>query len=474
LEEGEAIWLPQVILLRSLMIQSIDPRTNEVIKTFDPLNYKDLLSKIKKANDAFNEIKGVHVSVRAACLEKIANAFEKNIEGLARLAVSEMGKPIGQARAEILKCARVCKYYAQNGPKFLESRPYDANTLGASRAFVRYEPLGVILGIMPWNFPYWQVIRFAVPALLAGNTILLKHAPNVPQVALALEEVIDKNWITENSFTNLFIETDQVKDVIENDYVKGVSLTGSSRAGKSVAQLAGTYLKPSVLELGGSDPFIVCQSADIKKAVEIGVKSRVQNNGQSCIAAKRFLVIKEVYDEFRAELIKSFESLRVGDPFEEATDIGPLVSNEAITRALEFIEDARNKGASITLGGYKMPGPGNYLKPTIIEAVTKDMDIYYNEVFAPVVQLYKVNTLYEAVELANDTNFGLGANCFTNDKREQDFVIEHLESCAVFINSMTVSYPELPFGGIKQSGYGRELSELGLYSFSNIKTVYIA
>jgi succinate-semialdehyde dehydrogenase/glutarate-semialdehyde dehydrogenase len=386
---------------------------------------------------------------------------------------TEMGKTIGSARAEVHKCADACRFFAANAVRFLADERVDASAVGALDAYVRYEPLGPVLAIMPWNFPLWQVIRFAAPALMAGNVGLLKHASNVPQCALFLERLFARAGFPDGAFQTLLIGSDAVEGVLRDERVRAVTLTGSEPAGRSVAATAGSEVKQTVLELGGSDPFIVLPSADLDRAAEVAVISRTLNNGQSCIAAKRFIVDASIADGFEPRFVEGMEALRVGDPLDETTDVGPVVTEEARGHLHEFVTDAVAKGARILCGGAPLPGPGWFYPPTVVAGVTPDMRMFHEEVFGPVAALYRVHGVVEAIELANATSFGLGSNVWTNDADERDRCIRELRAGQVFVNGMTTSTPSLPFGGVKHSGYGRELSAQGIRSFCNVKTVWV-
>ena len=392
---------------------------------------------------------------------------------MARLMTTEMGKPVGAARAEIQKCAKACRFYAERAEGFLADEPVEPGAVGASRAFARYQPLGPVLAVMPWNFPLWQAMRFAAPALMAGNVGLLKHASNVPQTALFMEELFQKAGFPEHVFQTVLVGSDMVERILRDERVVAATLTGSTPAGRSIGAIAGDALKHSVLELGGSDPFVVMPSADLEQAVSTAVTARVQNNGQSCIAAKRFIVHHDIADDFQSRFVARMEALTVGDPMDESTDVGPLATAQGRDDVEELVDDAVAKGAKVLCGGRRREGPGWFYPPTVVTDVTPDMRMYREEVFGPVAQLYRVGGIDEAIDLANATEFGLGSNAWTNDPAEQDRFIRDLDAGAVFINGMTTSYPDLPFGGVKSSGYGRELAAHGIREFCNIKTVWV-
>jgi succinate-semialdehyde dehydrogenase/glutarate-semialdehyde dehydrogenase len=385
----------------------------------------------------------------------------------------EMGKTVRSARAEVAKCARGCRYYAEHAEALLADEPADHAAMGASAAYARYQPLGVVLAIMPWNFPLWQVVRFAAPALMAGNVGLLKHASNVPQTALYLSGLFERAGFPEGAFQALLIGSSRVEGVVRDRRVAAVTLTGSGPAGAAVAAVAGETIKPSVLELGGSDAFIVMPSADLEAAAAVATTARCQNNGQSCIAAKRFIVHEAVADEFERRFVENMTALVVGDPMQETTDIGPLATSAGRDDIEELVADAVAKGAKVVCGGERLAGPGWYYPPTVVTGLTTDMLLYTEESFGPVAALFRVESIDEAIELANATEFGLGANAWTNDDDERRRFVRDLEAGAVFVNGMVTSYPELPFGGVKTSGYGRELSAPGIRAFCNLKTVWV-
>jgi len=386
-----------------------------------------------------------------------------------------MGKPIAQARAEVLKCAKNMRFYAEHAESFLADEPLaDPAAVSASHAWTVWQPLGVVLAVMPWNYPLWQVIRFAAPALMAGNTGLLKHASNVPLSALYLDDLFEKGGFPPGSFRTLLIGSADVAAVIADDRVKAVTLTGSEPAGRSVASTAGQEIKKAVLELGGSDPFVVMPSADLEAAATVAVKARVSNNGQSCIAGKRFIVHTDVYAEFTRLFVAKMSALVVGDPMDEATDVGPLATESGRDEVAELVDDAVAKGAEVLTGGSAPQRPGWFYSPTVLAGLTDDMRVVMEETFGPVASLYEVADRDEAVRVANQTTFGLSSAVWSNDLAEQDWFIGHLEAGAVFLNGMTVSYPELPFGGVKDSGYGRELAAAGIREFCNLKTVWKA
>ncbi len=457
-------------------ISAINPYNGLLLAEFVPDDSLAIAHKIERAYHAFLTYRRTSLQQRAQYLQKIADMLEERKQELARTATLEMGKTLASAIAEVEKCAWVCRYYAEQGADFLSPR---AVATDASQSYVTYEPLGVILAVMPWNFPYWQVFRFASAALLAGNTILLKHASNVPQCALAIQEVCLKAGLPLGVLQTLLIGSEPVAEIIADDRIQGVTLTGSEMAGRAVGAIAGRAIKKTVLELGGSDPFIVMPSADIDQALQTAVTARCINNGQSCIAAKRFIVHQEIADHFVPALVERFQGLKVGDPFDPQTDIGPLATPSIVQEVTQQVQMAVQLGAEILCGGDRRVyadtplSAGNFYPPTVITNVPERSPMFSEEVFAPVAQLFVVDNIETAIKLANATPFGLGASAWTNDRHEQERFIRELEAGAVFINAMVKSDPRLPFGGIKQSGYGRELGMEGIREFVNIKTVWI-
>ena len=455
-----------------MAIATINPATGETLKTFTPLTAEEIETKLALAQSAFREYRQTTMAQRSAWLKAAADLLENNSAHYAKIMTMEMGKPIKSAVAEAKKCALVCRYYADNAEKFLADVPASTD---ASQSFVRYQPLGAILAVMPWNFPFWQVFRFAAPALMAGNVGLLKHASNVPQCALEIEAIMLKAGFPPGVFQTLLIGANQVELVIADERVKAATLTGSEYAGASLASAAGKQIKKTVLELGGSDPFIVMPSADIDAAVATGVTARMLNNGQSCIAAKRFILHESIAEEFEKKLQEKFQALQVGDPMEESTDIGPLATPAILQEIDQQVQKTVAKGGKLVMGGkYMENSPGNFYLPTILKDIPPDSPGYTEEFFGPVALLFRVASLDEAIELANATPLGLGASGWTKDPIERDRLINELEAGAVFINGLVKSDPRLPFGGIKRSGYGRELSVEGIKEFVNTKTVWIA
>jgi succinate-semialdehyde dehydrogenase/glutarate-semialdehyde dehydrogenase len=456
-----------------MAIASINPATGQTVRTFEAASPAEVDRRIALAHDRWSTYRGTGFDERAAPLRASADLLEKETDEIGRLMTTEMGKTFASARAEALKCAKGMRFYAENAHRFLADEPADAEAVGARRALARYQPLGVVLAVMPWNFPLWQVVRFAAPALMAGNVGLLKHASNVPQCALYLEDLLRRGGFPDGCFQALLISSGQVEGVLRDARVAAATLTGSEPAGRSVAAICGDEVKHTVLELGGSDPFVVMPSADLDRAAEVAVTARVQNNGQSCIAAKRFIVHTEVYDAFAERFVARMRALRVGDPFDADTDVGPLATEQGRVDVEELVDDAVAAGATVLCGGRRPAGPGWFYPPTVITDITRQMRIYLEEVFGPVASLYRVADVDEAIEVANATAFGLGSNAWTSDETEQERFIADLRAGGVFINGMTVSYPELPFGGVKRSGYGRELSAHGIREFCNLKTVWI-
>ncbi|ANW62909.1 NADP-dependent succinic semialdehyde dehydrogenase [Mycobacterium sp. djl-10] len=458
-----------------MAIETINPANGETVETFEAHSADEVQQRIAAAHDAFHQLKSTTYAQRAAWMHATAEILEADVDKAAEMITLEMGKPIAQSRAEVLKCAKNMHFYADNAESFLGAEALDdPSSVNAASAGTVWQPLGVVLAVMPWNYPLWQVIRFAAPALMAGNTGLLKHASNVPLSALYLDELFERGGFPAGSFRTLLIGSREVAAVIEDPRVKAVTLTGSEPAGRSVAATAGQVIKKAVLELGGSDPFIVMPSADIEAAAATAVKARVSNNGQSCIAGKRFIVHTDVYDQFVDAFVAKMNALTVGDPMDESTDVGPLATESGRTDVAELVDDAVAKGAEVLAGGGAPDRPGWYYNPTVLAGLTDDMRIVMEETFGPVASVYRVADRDEAVRVANQTTFGLSSAVWSNDADEQDWFVGALDAGAVFLNGMTVSYPELPFGGIKDSGYGRELAAAGIREFCNLKTVWKA
>ena len=454
-------------------IATVNPATEVIEREFDAIDEAEVERRIAAAAAGFIALSGTSFTDRAGWMRTAADLLEADLEELARLITVEIGRPISQSRAEVGKCARGMRFYADNAETFLAPESLsDPSTVGASAAGTRYEPIGVVLAVMPWNFPFWQALRFAAPALMAGNVGLLKHASNVPQASLYLDTLFTRAGFPAGSFASLLIPASGVERVLRDPRIAAATLTGSEPAGRALAAIAGSEVKHVVLELGGSDPFIVMPSADVAAAVAVAVKARTQNSGQSCIAAKRFIVHEEVYAEFLASFADRMGALSVGDPLDEATDIGPLATRSGRDELAELVEDARAKGADVAVGGAAPHRPGWFYPPTVITGVTSGMRIFAEEAFGPVATVSRVADAAEAVQLANATTFGLSSAVWTNDSAEEDYFVRSLGAGGVFINGMTASYPELPFGGVKASGLGRELAAAGIREFCNLKTVW--
>jgi len=453
-----------------MTIATINPATGRTERSFQPLSDAELDARIQCAADTYQKYRRLALRERTRMLIKAAEILEAEKEIFGRLMTLEMGKTLKAAVDEAVKCASGCRYYAEQADGFLAEVEVATS---ASRSLIRYEPIGPILAVMPWNFPFWQVFRFAAPALAAGNVGLLKHASNVPQCALAIEDIFRRAGFPEGCFQTLLIDTDRVQRIIEDPRVAGVTLTGSNAAGSAVGSAAGKQIKKSVLELGGSDPFIVTPTANLDAASGTAVKARIINNGQSCIAAKRFIVVGSIADEFEHRLVAGMQSLQVGDPLDPKTDVGPLANEAQVKTLVGQVERSVSAGARLLTGGHRLDRPGYYFAPGVLTDISPDTPAYREEVFGPVALLIRARDVDQAIAIANDSPFGLGASAWTNDETERRRFITELESGMVFINAMVASDPRLPFGGVKQSGYGRELSEHGLREFVNIKTVWI-
>ena len=456
-----------------MAIATTDPRTGQVLRTFDDLTPAELEDRLARAHAAAGSYRRTTYEQRASWLRAAADLLDRRSDEVATLMTLEMGKTKKAGLAEIGKCVTGLRYYADHGAEFLADEPVDAASVGATEAYAHYLPLGVVLAIMPWNFPLWQAMRFAAPALMAGNVGLLKHASNVPQTALFMQELFEQAGFPADVFQTLLVGSGAVDAVLRDDRVAAATLTGSEGAGVAVARTAGEVLKKVVLELGGSDPFVVMPSADLARAAKVATTSRCQNNGQSCIAAKRFIVHTDVYEEFAELFAKQLSALVVGDPMDEDTDVGPLATEQGRADVEALVQDAVDKGATVVLGGQRPDRPGWWYPPTLITGVTPEMDMYAEEVFGPVAQLHRVADLAEALAVANATRFGLGANAWTDDPAERAAFISDLQAGQTFINGMTTSFPELPFGGVKASGHGRELAAHGMREFCNIKAVWV-
>ncbi len=451
-------------------IASINPTTGETLKTFPALSTEQIEAKLQLAANTFHTYRHTSFSDRSRMMSRAAEILESEKDRFAKVMTTEMGKPLKAAVSEAEKCAWVCRYYAENAERHLADQVVETT---ARNSYVRFQPLGPVLAVMPWNFPFWQVFRFAAPALMAGNTGLLKHASNVPQCALAIEEIFTRAGFPEGVFQTLLVGSEAVEAILNNGHVVAATLTGSEPAGRSVASIAGKQIKKTVLELGGSDPFIVMPSANLREAVTTAVKARTINNGQSCIAAKRFIVAAEVYEEFEQKFAAEMQALKIGDPMDEATEIGPLATPQIVNDLDEQVKKAVASGARVLTGGKKLDRPGNFFEPTVLVDLDVSAPVSCEEIFGPVAMLFRAANVDEAIKIANATSFGLGSAAWTNDAGEQARFIEELEAGSVFINGMVASDPRLPFGGVKNSGYGRELAEYGIREFVNIKTVWI-
>jgi len=455
-----------------MAIATTNPATGETVATFIPLSDWEIEAKLSLANSSFEQYRHTSFAQRSQWLNQAATILETEAPRLGKILTLEMGKPIKSAIAEVQKCAWVCRYYAENAPGFLADTPI---TTDASQSYIRYQPLGIILAVMPWNFPFWQVFRFAAPILMAGNVGLLKHASNVPQSSLEIENILKTAGFPLGTFQSLLIGASQVEALVKDPRVKAATLTGSEPAGISLASTAGREIKKTVLELGGSDPFIVLESADIDKAVNTAVTARMLNNGQSCIAAKRFILQENIAAEFETKLVAKFQALKIGDPQLEETEVGPLATLGILEELDAQVQKTVAMGATLLTGGKRLSDrPGYFYPPTILSNIPPDSPGAVEEFFGPVALLFRVANLEEAITLANNSVFGLGASAWTNDPQQQQRLIDEIESGSVFINGMVKSDPRLPFGGIKRSGYGRELGIEGIREFINIKTIWIA
>lgn len=451
-------------------IATINPATGEVVKEFEPLTDSEIEQKVALAQQTFEPYRRSSFAERSQWLHNAANILEAEKEQFGKLMTLEMGKPLKAAIAEVEKCASVCRFYADHAADFLNDVTVQTD---ASRSFIRYQPLGIVLAVMPWNFPFWQVFRFAAPALMAGNVGLLKHASNVPQCALVIDDILHRAGFPQGAFQTLLIGAAKVAPLMADDRIKAATLTGSEPAGTSLAVAAGQQIKKVVLELGGSDPFIVLPSADLDAAVTTAVTARMINNGQSCIAAKRFILADAIADEFTAKLVAKYQELKVGDPMLPDTEIGPLATPGILQDLDQQVQAIAQEGAKILLGGNRLDRPGNFYPPTIVSEIPATSLTSREEFFGPVALLFRVASLEEAINLANITIFGLGSSAWTNDPQEQERLISEIEAGCVFINGMVKSDPRLPFGGIKRSGFGRELGIQGIHEFVNIKTVWM-
>ncbi len=456
-----------------MAIATINPATGETVKTFEEMSDADVERCLAAAAAAHASYRLTSFAERAGWMQRAAGILDGEQDQIAVMMTTEMGKTLAAARQEVAKCAAACRYYAERAAGFLADEPADAGAVGARQAYVRYQPLGAVLAVMPWNFPLWQAVRFAVPALMAGNAGLLKHASNVPQTALFLQDLFTRAGFPAGTFQTLLVGSARVEAILRDPRVAAATLTGSGPAGSSVAAIAGSQIKKVVLELGGSDPFVVMPSADLPRAAEVAAVARCLNNGQSCIAAKRFIVHDAVYHEFARLFTGQMSAKTVGDPMAAGTDVGPLASEQQREDVEHLVADAAAQGAQVLCGGAAPDRPGFYYPPTVLAGITPDMRVHTEEVFGPVATLYRVPDLDAAIGLANSTEFGLGANAWTNDDAEQERFIRDLAAGMVFVNGNVTSYPELPFGGVKQSGHGRELSCHGIREFCNIKSIWV-
>jgi succinate-semialdehyde dehydrogenase/glutarate-semialdehyde dehydrogenase len=453
-----------------MAIASINPVTGEVLKTFTPLTDEELEYKLALAYSTFATYKHSSFADRTQWMNQAADILEAQKTEFGIIMTLEMGKTLKSAIAEVEKCSNLCRFYAEHAPTFLADTPAITD---ASRTLIRYQPLGIVLAVMPWNYPFWQVFRFAVPALMAGNVGLLKHASNVPQCALAIAEIFRAAGFPEGAFQTLLIGAERVAGLVADARVKAATLTGSEPAGQSLAAIAGHHLKKVVLELGGSDPFVVLKSADLDLAVSTAVTARVMNNGQTCIAAKRFILEEAIADQFMAKFVEKFKALKVDDPMQPDTDVGPLATAQILHELDMQVKASIDAGAKALVGGYRLKEKGNFYAPTILADIPLGAPPYQEEFFGPVASVFRVKNIDEAISLANSTSFGLGASIWTNEQQEIELAIEQIEAGAVFVNGMVKSDPRVPFGGIKRSGYGRELGIEGIREFVNIKTIWI-
>jgi succinate-semialdehyde dehydrogenase/glutarate-semialdehyde dehydrogenase len=456
-----------------MAITTTDPRTGAVLETFDELTDDQVEDRLARAASAADSYRLTSHEDRSGWLRAAADILDKRTDEIAELMTLEMGKTKKASAAEIGKCAAVLRYYADHAAELLADEPADADSVNASKAYAHYLPIGVVLAVMPWNFPLWQAMRFAAPALAAGNVGLLKHASNVPQTALFMEELFRDAGFPADVFQTLLIGSGKVDRVLRDPRVAAATLTGSEPAGVAVARTAGEVLKKVVLELGGSDPFVVMPSADLARAAKVATTSRCQNNGQSCISAKRFIVHTDVYDEFLELFTQEMSALTVGDPMDDGTDVGPLATEQGREDVEALVKDAVDKGAQVLVGGERPDRDGWWYPPTLVAGVTEDMDMYLEEVFGPVAQVYRAQDIDDAIRIANATRFGLGSNAWTTDADEQQRFVRDLQAGQTFVNGMVASFPTLPFGGVKASGHGRELAAHGIREFMNIKTVWV-
>lgn len=452
-------------------LETINPATGELVKTFTEMTKKEVDDIIDHSHDAFLSWRNVRYSERSKLMMNAANVLREGKEEYGKILTLEMGKTIKQAIAEVEKCAWVCEYYAKNTEEILKQEIIETD---ASESYVQFDPIGIVLAVMPWNFPFWQVFRFAAPALMAGNVGILKHASNVPMSALAIEQIFSLAGFPQNTFKTLLIGSSQVSDIIKNPKVKAATLTGSEHAGKKVASSCGNELKKTVMELGGSDPFIILEDANLDEAINTAVIARLINNGQSCIAAKRFIVVKEIYNEFEKKFVEKMKNVKIGDPMNEETELGPMAREDLLIELDEQVKKSVKLGAKLLCGGERLNRQGYYYPATVIADSKPGMPSYDEELFGPVASLFKAADDEDAIRIANDSPFGLGASLWSNNLEKAKSLATKIESGSVFINGLVKSDPRLPFGGVKISGYGRELSHYGIKEFVNVKTVWIA
>jgi len=453
-----------------MAIATINPATGQLIKSFEPLTSAQIEIKLQKAIDTFATYRHIPFAQRATWMLKAAAILETEKEAFAKVMTTEMGKTLRSAVDEAAKCAWVCRYYAENAERFLADEPVET---GAKKSFIHYQPLGPVLAVMPWNFPFWQVLRFAAPALMAGNVGLLKHASIVPQSALLIEEIFLRAGFPDGAFQTLLVGSREVDKILGDPRVMAATLTGSEQAGIEVGIGAAKRIKKVVLELGGSDPFIIMPSANLETATSTAVKARIFNNGQSCIAAKRFIVAESIADKFESLFAQKMAALRVGDPFDESTELGPLSTPDGVTDLVRDVQKSVEMGAKILTGGKPLQRPGYFFAPTVLVNIPKESPAYKEEMFGPVASVFRARDIADAIRIANDSRFGLGASAWTNDPGEQQKFIDGLDSGMVFINRMVASDPRIPFGGVKWSGHGRELGAVGIREFTNMKTVWV-
>jgi succinate-semialdehyde dehydrogenase / glutarate-semialdehyde dehydrogenase len=457
-----------------MAIATTNPATGETVREFDALTSEQLEEKVQRSWDAFQTYRDTTFEQRAGWMRAAADILDAETDQLAELATLEMGKTFAAAKAEVAKCALGCRWYADHAPEHLADHPWDpADAPENARVFTRYQPLGPILAIMPWNFPYWQVFRFLCPALMAGNTGLLKHASNVPQVAMAIEDVLNRAGFPQGVFQTLLVGSSVIEGLVDDDRVRGTTLTGSEPAGREVGGRAGQDVKPSVLELGGSDPFIVMPSTDLDSTADAAISSRMLNNGQSCINAKRIIVHEQVYEEFQRLFVEKVEAMKVGDPMADDTDLGPMSGSAGLEELDKQVQDSVAAGAKLLTGGKPLGGAGNYYPPSVLAEIPKSAPAYYEELFGPVALLFRAKDLDDAIAIANDSSFGLGGSAWTQDAAEAERLANEVETGMMYINKVTASTPEVPFGGTKNSGYGRELASFGTLTWVNAKTVWM-